>query len=97
MFRTLFRHGVPVLALTLLLLGAAPAAAQPSFLDRWDGMWSWVVSFWSDGEAGQGDRGPGLDPNGLNAGGGDRGPGADPNGSTSEGEGDRGPEADPNG
>ena len=96
MFRTLFRRGIPVLVLTLTLAGAAPAAAQPSFLDRWDGLWGWVVSFWCDDETGDGDRGPGLDPNGL-TGGGDRGLGADPNGSTTEEEGDRGPELDPNG
>lgn len=84
MFRTLFRRGVPVLALTLLLIGAAPAAAQSSFLDRWDGIWSWVVSFWSDGA------------DGLTSGG-DRGPEADPNGSTTEGEEDRGLGLDPNG
>ena len=97
MFRTLFRRGVPVLALTLLLVGAVPAAAQSSFLERWTGLWGWVVSVWSDGETGEGDRGPELDPDGLTAGGGDRGPGADPDGLTKGGEGDRGPEADPNG
>jgi len=79
MFRTLFRRGVPVLALTLLLLGAAPAAAQASFLERWDGIWSWVSSFWCDGETGQGDRGLGADPNGSTNEG-DRGLEADPNG-----------------
>lgn len=101
MFRTLFRRGVPVLALTLLLLGAAPAAAQTSFLDRWDGFWGWLVSFWYDGETGEGegDRGLGLDPDGLTSGG-NRGPELDPNGLATEGEGeegDRGLGADPNG
>lgn len=95
MFRNfLFRHGIPVLVLTLVLFGAAPAAAEPSFLDRWDGMWRWVVSVWSEEETEDGDRGLGLDPDGLTIG--DRGPEADPNGSTSNEE-DRGLELDPNG
>jgi hypothetical protein len=94
MLRNLFRRGIPVLVLILALAGAAPAAAQPSFLDRWDGLWGWVVGFWCDGETGNGDRGPELDPNGLTSGG-DRGPEADPNGVTEEG--DRGAGADPNG
>jgi hypothetical protein len=95
-FRNLFRRGIPVLVLLLALAGAAPAAAQPSFPDRWDGLWGWVVSLWSDGETSDGDRGLGLDPNGL-ASGGDRGAAADPNGSTSTEEGDRGAGLDPNG
>jgi hypothetical protein len=94
MFRNLFHRGIPVLVLTLILAGAAPVAAQPSFLDRWGGLWGWVVSFWCDDETGDGDRGLGLDPNGLTTG--DRGAGADPNGST-EDEGDRGAGLDPNG
>jgi hypothetical protein len=99
MFRTsrnLFRRGIPVLVLILVLTpalaGAAPAA-QPSFLDRWDGLWRWVVSFYTD-ETSQGDRGLEIDPDGLTSGG-DRRAGADPNGSTAEG--DRGLELDPNG
>lgn len=98
MFRNLYRRGIPVLALTLALtlFGAAPAAAtELSFLNRWDGMWRWVVSVWSADETGDGDRGPELDPDGLTAGG-DRGPEADPNGSTTPEE-DRGAGADPNG
>lgn len=97
MFRNLFRRGIPVLALTLVLslLGAVPAAAgEASFLDRWVGMWRWVVGIWSADDTNTGDRGPELDPDGLTTGG-DRGPEADPNGSTNEG--DRGPELDPNG
>lgn len=100
MFRNLFRRGIPVLVLTfgltLTLAGAAPVAAQPSFLDRLDGFWGWVVSVWCDGATSTGDRGLELDPNGLTSGG-DRGAGADPNGSTSTQEGDRGAAADPNG
>jgi len=94
MLRNLFRRGIPVLVLILALAGAAPAAAQPSFLDRWDGLWGWVVSLWCDSETDDGDRGLGLDPNGLTSGG-DRGSELDPNGSTEEG--DRGAGADPNG
>lgn len=97
MFRNLYRRGIPVLALTfaLALLGAVPAAAaEPSFLNRWEGMWRWVVSVWSTDETGDGDRGAGLDPDGVTAGG-DRGLELDPNGQT--GEGDRGAGADPNG
>lgn len=94
MFRNLFRRGIPVLILILALAGAVPAAAQPSFLDRWDGLWGWVVGLWADDETNTGDRGPGLDPNGLTSGG-DRGAGLDPNGTNEEG--DRGLEADPNG
>jgi hypothetical protein len=92
MFRNLFRPGIPAFVLILVLAGAVPAAAQPSFLDRREGFWEWVVSVLLDGETGGGDRGLGLDPNGLTSGG-DQG--ADPNGST--GEGDRGSELDPNG
>jgi hypothetical protein len=87
MFRNLFRRGIPVLVLILVLAGAVPAAAQPSAPDRWERIWGWLVSFWYDGETSEGDRGPELDPNGLpepdpddSAGGGDRGLGADPNG-----------------
>jgi hypothetical protein len=97
MFRNLFRRGISVLALTLALslLGAAPAAAaEASFLDHWKGVWCWAVSIWSTDDTSNGDRGPGLDPDGLTAGG-DRGPEADPNGSTTED--DRGAGADPNG
>jgi hypothetical protein len=94
MFRNLFRRGIPVLIFTLALAGAAPAAAQPSPLDRWEGLWGWVVSFWWDGETGEGDRGPGADPDGLTSGG-DRGPELDPNGTDDDG--DRGLELDPNG
>jgi hypothetical protein len=79
MLRNLFRRGIPVLVLLLALAGAVPAAAQPSFLDRWDGLWGWVVSVWCDGETGDGDRGPGADPDGVTEEG-DRGAGADPNG-----------------
>ena len=81
MFRNLFRRGVFALLLTLVLAGAAPAAAADwTFLERWDsGLWGWVVSLWSADETGEGDRGLGADPNGQT------------------GEGDRGPEADPNG
>ena len=98
MFRNLYRCGIPVLALTLALslLGAAPAAAaEASFLDCWEGMWRWVVSVWSTDETGDGDRGLGLDPDGLTAGG-DRGPELDPDGSTTSEE-DRGAGLDPNG
>ncbi len=96
MFRNLFRHGIPVLVLTLILAGAAPAAAQPTSLDRWEGLWGWMTSFWCDGETGQGgDRGPGADPDGGLTVGGNRGPEVDPNGLTSGG--DRGAAADPNG
>ena len=94
MFRNLFRRGIPALVLILTLSGAAPAAAQPSFLERWDGLWGWVASLWCDGETGDGDRGLGLDPNGLTSGGG-QGSGIDPDGST--GDDDRGLELDPNG
>lgn len=95
MFRNLFRRGIPAFVLILVLAGAAPAAAQPSFLDRWDGLWRWVVNVWSDAETGNGDRGPELDPDGLTSGG-ERGLELDPNGSTDE-EGDRGAGLDPNG
>jgi hypothetical protein len=78
MFRNLFRRGIPVLVLILTLAGAAPAAAQPLLLDRWEGLWGWVVSFW-DGETGGGDRGPELDPNGTDDDD-DRGAGLDPDG-----------------
>lgn len=95
MIRNLFRRGVPALLLTLLLAGAAPAAAADwSLLERWDGVWSWLANVWMADESGGGDRGPGADPDGLNTGG-DRGPEADPNGQTTEE--DRGPELDPNG
>lgn len=96
MIRNMFRRGVPALLLTLLLAGAAPAAAADwSFLERWDsGLWGWVVGLWSADETGEGDRGLGADPDGLTSGG-NRGPEADPDGQT--GEGDRGPGADPNG
>jgi hypothetical protein len=95
MIRTLLRRGVSVLLLTFVLVGAAPAAAADwSLLERWDsGLWGWLASVWSADEAGEGDRGPGADPDGLNTGG-DRGPELDPDGQTSEG--DRGLEADPN-
>ena len=95
MFRNLFRRGVPALVLTLVLAAAAPAAAADlSVLDRWEGLWGWVVSIWSADEEGEGDRGAGLDPDGLTSGG-DRGLGLDPDGQT--GEGDRGAGLDPNG
>jgi len=94
MLRNLFRRGIPVVILILVLAGATPAMAQPSFLDRWDGLWGWVVSLWSDGETSTGDRGLGADPNGLTSGG-DRGTELDPNGTNEEG--DRGAGADPNG
>lgn len=79
MFRNLFRRGIPAFVLILALIGAVPVAAQPSSLDRWEGFWGWLVSLWYDGETGEGDRGPELDPNGLTSEG-DRGAGADPNG-----------------
>lgn len=94
MFRNLFRRGIPVLVLTLALAGVAPAAAQPAPLDQWDGLWSWVVSFWWDGETSDDDRGLGLDPDGLTTGG-DRGAELDPNGTSDDD--DRGAGADPNG
>jgi hypothetical protein len=95
MFRNLFRRGVPALVLTLALAVAAPvAAADLSALDRWEGFWGWVVNIWSADEGGEGDRGLGLDPDGLTSGE-DRGAGLDPDGQT--GEGDRGLELDPNG
>ena len=94
MFRNLFRRGIPALVLILTLAGATPAVAQPSSLDRWDGLWGWVVSLWSDGETGDGDRGPGADPDGLTSGG-DEGSEIGPDGST--GDGDRGLGLDPNG
>ena len=94
MFRNLFRRGIPVLVLILVLAGSAPAIAQPSPLDRWEGLWSWVVSFWWDGGTGEGDRGAGLDPDGLTTGG-DRGPELDPDGTDDDD--DRGAGLDPNG
>jgi hypothetical protein len=61
MFRNLFRRGVSVLVLTFVLAGAAPAAAADfSMLDRWEGLWGWVVGFWSADEGGEGDRGAGI-------------------------------------
>ncbi|HYU35226.1 MAG TPA: hypothetical protein VEW48_23995 [Thermoanaerobaculia bacterium] len=79
MFRTLFRRGIPILALALLLVGSAPAAAQSSGPERWDGLWGWLVSLWSDGEITTGDRGLGADPDGETSEG-DRGLELDPNG-----------------
>ena len=81
MFRTLLRPGVSVaLALLLTLSFAAPAAAAPAeegpVLAVWGAIWEWVASLW-EGE--EGDRGLGLDPDGLNEEG-DRGLGIDPNG-----------------
>ena len=95
MLRNLFRRGIPVLVLILTLAGAVPAAAQPSFLDRWDGLWGWVVSLLCDDESGSGDRRAGADPDGSTDEDGDRGAGLDPNGATNEE--DRGTELDPNG
>jgi peptidoglycan/LPS O-acetylase OafA/YrhL len=80
MFRNLFRRGVPALVLTFALAAAAPAAAADlSALDRWEGLWGWVVSIWSADEGGEGDRGAAADPDGQ-TGEGDRGAAADPNG-----------------
>lgn len=95
MFRNLFRRGVSVFVLILVLAGAAPAAAADfSLLDRWDGIWGWVVALWSADEGGEGDRGLEIDPDGLTVGG-DRGLGLDPDGQTTEE--DRGAGLDPNG
>jgi hypothetical protein len=66
--------------LILALAGARPAAAETNPLDA---ALAWLTGLWqaATGDAGtastEGDRGAGLDPNGLQI---DRGAGLDPNG-----------------
>lgn len=95
MFHILFRRAAPiVLVLLLTLTFAGPAAASPGEgpeLGVWAEVWSWMVSLW---EGTEGDRGLGIDPNGLTSDG-DRGPEIDPDGLNDEG--DRGLGIDPNG
>jgi hypothetical protein len=94
MFHTLFRRGVPVvLALLLTLSFTGPVAAAPieegPVVTVWEEMWGWFASLWS----GDGDRGLGLDPDGL-TGDGDPGLGLDPDSLAYI---DRGSDLDPNG
>lgn len=109
------RHILPTAALAACLLlvtaWAAPAAAAPRAAEPapWAQPLAWFAGlieaiFGADGDlgpemdpnglqAGSGDLGPGMDPNGLEAG--DLGPGMDPDGLQADG--DLGPDMDPNG
>jgi hypothetical protein len=82
MFHRFARRGTAVLmlVLALALAGARPAAAQA---DSFHAAITWLAGLWQAATAGtgtvatpDGDRGAGLDPNGLV----DRGAGLDPNG-----------------
>lgn len=84
MFHRFARRGTAVLmlVLALALAGARPAAAQAEPFHAVRAAIAWLTGLWQAATADtattpDGDRGAGLDPNGLVA---DRGAGLDPNG-----------------
>jgi hypothetical protein len=89
--------------------GAAPRTAEPA---PWAQPLAWFGGLIEAIFGAEGDLGPGMDPNGLQAGGGDLGPDMDPNGlvaagstlgpgmdpdGLADGDGELGPDMDPDG